>query len=133
MPEVAVRGADMTARGEARSAAQHHLTDHELAVVFAESTGHRAETGIRRVRRLGPFPGIAEELGDREAPLRRGSRRESPVLLEMTGEWRAHRGALPLGFGRKPRAEKSGERVGFVIADVRDRLRVGELALAGER
>ena len=36
--EVAVRRSDVTGRGDARAAAQHHLARHELAVVLADRT-----------------------------------------------------------------------------------------------
>src|SRR5690606_32035235 len=72
--EIAVSGADMAGRRDARAAAQHKLVAHEFAVVFA----HRARRGrvarIRVVGAAGPFPGVAIELGGFRGPASPGGR-----------------------------------------------------------
>eukprot|EP01041_Mallomonas_annulata_P033003 gene33003-55568_t len=50
--EVAVAAARMPLRRSARTAAQHVLVDHELAVVFAHRAFGRAKTGVGGVARL---------------------------------------------------------------------------------
>jgi hypothetical protein len=60
--EIAIRCSDVTRRRSARSAPQHILIAHELAVVFAERTGRRRVPGIGRVRTLRPLPDLAEQL-----------------------------------------------------------------------
>src|SRR5262249_37947103 len=48
--EIAVTRARVAIRGRERGAAQHHLVDHELAVILAERTRGRAESRIGRIR-----------------------------------------------------------------------------------
>src|SRR5712671_5290763 len=63
--EVAIARARMARGGGVRAAAQHHLVDHELAVVFAERAGRGAEARIGRIGAARPLPhdpeGIIEE------------------------------------------------------------------------
>src|SRR5713101_10160859 len=63
--EISVGHADMTAGGGTRTAAQDHLVDHELAVVFAQRPWTLAVAGIGQVRAPGPLPGIAQHLHQR--------------------------------------------------------------------
>ena len=54
--EIAIGRPRMTVRRRQRRAAQYHLIDHELAIVFAERTGLGLITGIRRIGAAGPLP-----------------------------------------------------------------------------
>src|SRR5262245_24182726 len=87
----------MPAWGGVRAAAQHHLVDHELAVVLPERALRCAVARIRQIGAAGPLPdhgeGILEEIG----------------------------GDLPLCLGGKLLAGPAGERVGLVIAYMGDR------------
>ena len=60
--EVAVGGPDVRPGRCARATPQDHLVAHELAVVLAQRPRGRAKAPIGRVRALGPFPDVAEEL-----------------------------------------------------------------------
>src|SRR6476660_977909 len=60
--EVAIRGADVGCRGDARTTAQHHLRAHELAVVFTDGAGRGAEARIRQIRARRPLPYVTEGL-----------------------------------------------------------------------
>ena len=127
--EVAVSGPDVRSRRAARAAPQNKLVAHELAVVLAERPGGRAKTAVGRVRALRPFPDIAEELHGRCA--RRGltgahrvSRMESTRLQEvpLQGDSGGHGRRLPFRLGGQPGPRPAGEGVGFVVADMADRL-----------
>ena len=82
-----------------RRAAQHHLIDHELAVIFAERAGRRLVAGIGRIGAARPLPDHAEGVAERA-----GVRRN-----------------LPLAFGRQILAGPARERIGFVVTDMADR------------
>ena len=84
-----------------RGAAQHHLIDHELAVVLAERAGRRPDSPDRRIGAAGPLPDDAEGVVERA-----GTRRD-----------------LPFGFGRQILAGPARESIGLVIADMTNRLR----------
>src|SRR5438552_17011289 len=60
--KITVGFTDMIARCCARSAAQHHLIRHELAVVFSDRALRRFVSWIWKIRALGPFPDVAEHL-----------------------------------------------------------------------
>src|SRR5262249_19561353 len=96
--EVAVAWARMALGRRVRAAAQHHLIDHELAVVLAERTGRRAESRIGRIGTARPLPDDPEGIVDEPET----------------------RGHLPLCFGRQVLAGPARERIGFVVAHVRD-------------
>src|SRR5918995_413289 len=63
--EITVACTLMTFRRRERTSAQHHLIDHELAVVFAQRACDRLVAGIRRVWTLRPLPDTAEGIGER--------------------------------------------------------------------
>ncbi|KAG1386812.1 hypothetical protein G6F59_016679 [Rhizopus arrhizus] len=75
----------MPARSGAAATAQHPLPAHELAVVFAQVAGERAETRIGPIGTLGPLPYIAEHLA--QAIALPGLR----VQVIVIGEMAAHR------------------------------------------
>src|SRR5208337_1068411 len=56
--EIAVASADVPCRRDARSAAQHHLSAHELAVVLAQRSIHRMKTRIAQVGATSPHPAV---------------------------------------------------------------------------
>src|SRR5258705_422641 len=58
--EVSIACADVAGRCRARSAAQHVLAAHELAVVLTDRAGGTAEAGVRSVVAARPFPDLAE-------------------------------------------------------------------------
>ena len=58
--EVAVARADVIRGRRARSAAQHDLVAHELAVVLAERARRRRITGVGRVGAARPLPDVSE-------------------------------------------------------------------------
>src|SRR5690348_9627578 len=60
--EVTVGTSNVRLRGCARTATQDHLVAHEFAVVLADCSGRRPESGIRRVSTSCPLPQIAEHL-----------------------------------------------------------------------
>src|SRR5436190_22165769 len=62
--EIAIALARMPRRRRLRAAAQHHLIDHELAIVLAERTGGRAVARIGRVGAACPLPDDAEGVRD---------------------------------------------------------------------
>src|SRR4051812_12883569 len=54
--EVAIAQTRMSARRDTGATTQDHLVDHELAVIFADSTLGFAKTGVGRVGAGGPLP-----------------------------------------------------------------------------
>src|SRR5215212_4410828 len=60
--EIAVARAGVAERRRMRTAAQHHLIDHEFAVVFAEGAERRAISGVGEVRAARPLPGCSESI-----------------------------------------------------------------------
>src|SRR5690349_8647488 len=66
--EVAVARAHVSDRGGARTAAQHPLPAHELAVVLAKRAGQGTEARIGDIGRGGPFPRIAVHLRQARPP-----------------------------------------------------------------
>src|SRR5579871_1227533 len=62
--EVAVAFPGMARRRRERAAAQHHLIDHELAIVFAERTVSSAITRIGKIGAARPLPDNAEGVLD---------------------------------------------------------------------
>ena len=109
--EIAIADARVALRRRQRGAAQHHLADHELAVVFAERAFGRAVARIGQIGAARPLPGDAEGVGDQA-----GARRH-----------------LPFRLARQVLAGKAGEGVGLVIADMRDGSRRIDRLQAGER
>src|SRR5215469_3500939 len=110
----------MIAVGDAGSATQDHLVDHELAVVFANRAFRRAIAGIGVVRRLSPFPDVAEQLQPR--PPSCGQRAQKSLFAKIAaGGQQLYGGVLPLEFGRKTFAGPAGESVCFVVAHMADR------------
>src|SRR6185503_4204674 len=57
--EIPVGRADVALWRRRRTAAQNHLTAHELAVVFGRDALERTEAGIGIIGRARPLPGIA--------------------------------------------------------------------------
>src|SRR5580700_2648137 len=101
----------MTGGCRERRAAQHHLIDHELAVVLAECAGLGLITRIGRIGAAGPLPHRAERVVER---LGSGS-------------------YFPFGFAWQMLAGPARKRVGFVEADMTDRQRRIDRAQAAER
>src|ERR1700730_6231137 len=66
----------MALGGGERRTTQHHLIDHELAVIFAERALDRTIAGVRQVSAPRPLPDDAEGIGN-EA----GASRDFPFLF----------------------------------------------------
>src|SRR5688572_18635836 len=94
MEEIAVAHARVAAGRDLRAAAQNHLIDHELAVVFAECALCRAIARVRRIGAARPLPRNSEGIADET-----GARRHFPLRL-----------------ARQMLAGPARERVRFVIA-----------------
>src|SRR6266852_277500 len=131
----------MQARRRERTAAQNLLADKPFVVVLVE-VGF--ESGIRRVVRSRPFPGVANHLltAVSALPLREcadGSDTPQAVLKKISATFigpfiaprkglfrirlrRKTRGLFPLSFSRQAFARPFGIRRGFEKTDVRDRL-----------
>src|SRR5438105_4027167 len=87
--EVAVAFACVAEWRRVRRAPQHHLVDHELAIIFAERARRRPITRIGRVRAASPLPYDAKGIVDETKPRRH----------------------LPLGFGRQILARPAREGI----------------------
>ena len=120
--EIAIRCPDMTSRRSTRSAAQHILIAHELAVVLAECTGRRRITGIGRVRTLRPLPDLAEHLREslrRDASASTGWKCSLSAKLPSIGTSAAacsHSASL----GKRPAPSRIG--ISLKIADMHHRI-----------
>ena len=111
----------MAPRRGARTAAQHPLVGHELAVVLAERAVGRAIARIRDVGTPGPLPDVAEPPGRRC-----DARVEACLLDEVPLDRRSCGGALPFVLARQACTGPARERVGFVEGDVADGLVVAQ-------
>src|SRR5580700_1890011 len=60
--EIAVACANVPRRRDARSATQHHLPTHELAVVLAQRSVQRLKARIAKVGAARPHPAVAKVL-----------------------------------------------------------------------
>src|SRR3954447_17982183 len=119
--EIAIRRANVRSGRSAGTSAQHHLVTHELSVVLAESTGERGESRIGRIGTGGPLPDVAEELRDVRIGLG-GLWLQGPALEEISVKRQVASSELPLEFGWQSRACPARIGIGFVIADVPNRL-----------
>src|SRR5262245_51452958 len=99
--EVAVAHTLMAFGRRQRGATEHHLADHELAVVFAESAFGGAIPRIWQVGTARPLPGDAE-----------GIRNDVMACSD-----------IPFRFARQILSCKASEGVSFVIADMLHRCR----------
>src|SRR6185312_1614492 len=54
--EIAIAGAAMARRRGDGAAAQHHLADHELAIIFRRHAVEGPEAGVGVIGRARPFP-----------------------------------------------------------------------------
>src|SRR5205807_7752943 len=91
--KIAIGGAHVTGRGEARAAAQHHLVAHELAVVFADGADGLPVTGVRGVGALRPLPDVAVGSGAGRTGMK------ASAVGEMTDHGLSVGGVLPFLFG----------------------------------
>src|SRR5438046_1653678 len=124
----------MIARRGARSAAQHHLVAHELAVVFAERAWARAVTGVGAGSAPRPFPNVAYHLlrfvvGGRDCRCWM----EALIVDKISSDWQIGGGAFPLELGRQTRAGPVRIRIRFEITEVRNRFRFIDRTKTGER
>src|SRR5271166_4475174 len=94
--EVPVAAPGMIRRRGQRATAQHHLVDHELAVIFAHCTGDRTIPRIWAVGAACPLPDMRFQLIDAVVFARR----------------------LPLSLGRQPCAGPARERISLVPTDM---------------
>src|ERR1700679_3899800 len=60
--KITVARANVGGRSHHRTAAQHHLVAHELAVVLAEGAGERVEARIRKISADGALPELPIDL-----------------------------------------------------------------------
>ena len=118
--KIPIACAHVATRGCAGAAAQHHLIDHELAVVFADRAIGCTITRIGRIGARSPFPDIAEHLARRGVV--RGNRAQVSGFDEVAGV-RIERccSKLPFELRRQALAAPTRERIGFIEADMRDR------------
>src|SRR5215472_12985774 len=132
LEEITIGGANMRARGGAGTTAQDVLIAHEFAVVLAERARNGAVAGVRRVGAARPFPNVTEylqqvfvllEVACRETGRRRQRSGMKQFLFDKIAlDWMTYRCALPLEFSRETDARPISVRVGFEVADMRDRL-----------
>src|SRR5664279_449978 len=122
--EVAIGRSNMRLRRRAGSAAQHHLVAHELAVVLANRSLGRLETGIGAVRACRPFPNIAEHLRQRFRQRRRlhRARMQMTALQQISRHPARSRRNFPFEFSWESGSRPARKGVGLVIADVTNRL-----------
>ena len=107
MKKVSVSRAAVTGRGHDAGAAQNHLVDHKLAVVFADRAFGFFEVRVRQIRAVRPFPA--------QAPIEALVRR------------------FPFEFSRQPQAFPFGKRCRFVKRNVTDRIFQIQFSQAAER
>src|SRR5689334_5463450 len=124
----------MTARGRARSTAEHHLVAHEFPVVFAEGAGAGAITGVGEISAPGPLPDVAEHLTQLVVRLNVYRRRLIAFCFyEITLDREIGRGPFPFELGRQSRSAPIREGVRFKMADVRYGLRLIDWEHSGKR
>src|SRR5579875_1933865 len=105
--EIAIAGADMGSRRHAGTAAQNHLSAHELAVVLAQRSCERAETRIAEIGACRPLPAIAiaglhaVRISDRTGG---GSRHQPSGIQQISLQGRALGRRFPFAFGRQAAA-----------------------------
>src|SRR6266536_5684896 len=132
--EVAVGGPNMRQGGGARAAAQDVLVAHELSIVFPDRPRTWLEVRIGRVGALGPFPHVAIHL--RETPTAGRSVKWSRVVQATLNKIPFHGNILcchlPLSFSWEAYTCPASIGIGFIIADVTDRLSFFYLAQPGE-
>src|SRR5262245_42765494 len=116
--EVPVGCANVARWCRARSAAQDVLSAHELAVVLADRAAGKPKARVRTVVASRPLPDVTECLRERRVNWRLAQceRMKRAILQEVSGEWRAARGHLPLGFGRQPFIRPPRKGIGLVEA-----------------
>ena len=111
----------MIGGGETAAAAQHHLIDHELSIVFADRAGIGPEARIGFVGRPRPIPGVAMEL--REIVCRRRCRRMETLRIEKVALDRGSLGCgFPFAFRWQSGISPGGIGGGLIKADMADRL-----------
>ena len=98
LEEVAVGHPHVGFRRGAAAAAQHHLSRHELAVVFAEAAFQRAKAGVGQVGAGGPLPDVAEQLLRAVVTGRRGDRLQVIAFQEVATQRLVGCRHFPLGF-----------------------------------
>src|SRR5664280_3221392 len=118
--EVPIGRSNVRLRRRAGSAAQHHLIAHELAVVLANRSLGRLETGIGAVGAGRPFPNIAEHLRQRLRRLNR-ARMQAPALQQISRHPARSRRNFPFEFSWESRSRPARKGVGLVIADMSNR------------
>ena len=111
----------------AGTAAQHELVAHELAVVFSDSSGRGPKTRVRGVGTLGPLPNVAEQLSRLIAAGGGRTRVELPRVEQIPLHRSTGGRGFPLGFGRQPQVAPAGLGIRLEIADMGNRLILGEL------
>src|SRR5664280_2284043 len=121
--EVPIGRSNVRLRRRAGSAAQHHLIAHELAVVLADRSLGRLETGIGAVGAGRPFPNIAEHLRQRLRRLNRlnRARMQTPALETVSCHPARSRRNFPFEFSWESRSRPARKGVGLVIADMSNR------------
>src|SRR5579863_1248374 len=118
--KVTIARANVTGWSNARTPTQNKLVAHKLAVVFPDDSRLRLESRIGDVRARGPLPNITEDLLHSVTP--GGLGMENIVFQHGAFYWHANRSHLPFRFCRQALAPPARIGIGFVIADVTDRL-----------
>ena len=107
LEKVPIRFAAVSGRRNRRCSAEHHLVDHEFAVVFTYRTSRLLEARIGQVCAAGPFPSFPP--------------------IEMAA------GDFPFEFSRQPHSLPFSEGRGLIKGHVTDRRIRHDLSQAAER
>lgn len=59
MEKIPIGIAGVTFRGRCRGPSEYHLADHELSVVFANSSSFFLKSGVGEIGTVGPFPSLS--------------------------------------------------------------------------
>src|ERR1700688_24187 len=118
--EIAIRHALMPRWRGAGSAAQHHLVNHEFAVVLTERTRRRPIMRIGQVGASGPLPHILVKA------LHKRTRMRGDTVVPAFASAMLARGNFPFEFGGQSLAGPFGIGRSLVMADMTNRLVMNE-------
>ncbi len=131
--EIAICRAHVAGRRRTRSAAQHVLVAHELAIVLSQRAIRRGKARIRRIGTCRPLPRFAIQLCKRLVVAVAGTRMESAAVGETAHHLGGLGSVLPLEFGGQSRTRPTRKRVGLEITDVANGFRQVESAQSAQR
>ncbi len=96
--EIAIGCAYMRLRRGTGATTQHHLTDHELAVVLCQRSIERLITWVGVVGRARPLPYVAKGLSEMRVTAA-GARMKDALVEKIAGKRLRRDGRLPFRFG----------------------------------